>query len=447
MSIIEQQKEWLQEIAARIDPAMFKDTGRRIANMRTQARQKLTQLSMPTRKWEDWRYTHLDGLFGTHFVPVAEEFRALCAEDIDAWILPDTKAYRIVFANGQYVPQLTSFHFLPEEITIGSLQAALARDPQVLSVWFRHAVNHDQDVFTALNTALMNDGLFVHIKSDTQLDRPLEVVHLNLSVDEPLLIQPNNLIVLDKNSRAQIIEHYISSGDSTYFHNGITEIALEMNSRLEHVVLEDESRHAFHLHRRFLKQSTASHYNYFNVATGARWARQELMADFTATDSHCQTQGVYLTGDNQLCDFHLDTSHHSPDNTSQHEYKGIVYGNGRAVVDGRIFIAEEAQRSNAQLNNHNLLLSRQAEVDSKPQLEIHADDVQCSHGATVGSLDMEQLYYLRSRGISQQRAINLLCHGFAGELLQQMTNTDLKNGIMDKIAVILEQVAKRSEIL
>jgi Fe-S cluster assembly protein SufD len=389
-----------------------------VNRLREKARQEISRLPIPTRKSESWRYTLLEGLFSHHFNPVYEEFQALQPDDVDEWIFRDTDAFRIVFANGRYMPAMTSFDELPDGVSIGSLRRALQHKPEVLSAWFGQTAGHTQDVFTALNTALMSDGLFIHLGRDTILERPLEVVHLNLSVDEPVLIQPSNLIVLEQGASAQIVERYISTGSSTYFYNAVSEILLEENATLNHVQLQEESEHAYHLHRRFLSQGQGSRYHNGTLSLGGKWARNELQVRFQGQNAECLTSGLYLAGDRQLLDQHLDVQHRLPSNSSQHRYKGVIYGAGRAVFDGRVLVSQDAQKTDAHLSNHNLLLSQHGEVDTKPQLEIYADDVKCSHGTTVGQLEPEQLFYLRSRGIPQQQAIKLLCSGFAAEIIE-----------------------------
>jgi len=342
-----------------------------------------------------------------------------------------------VFANGRFVPGLKSFAELPEGVTIASLQQVLRQQPEMLSIWFGQTANHSQDVFTALNSALMNDGLFVHLARDTILDRPLEVLHLNLSVEQTALIQPCNLLVLEQGARAEIIERYTSTGDSVYFHNGVSEILLEEDASLTHLRVQEESPQSYHLHRSFVSQAAGSHYHSTSVALGAKWARQELQVRFQAENAECQTRGLYLVGKDQFSEQHLDVQHNTPANSSQHLYKGILYGACRAVFDGRILVGQAAQKSEAHLNNHNLLLSREADVVTKPQLEIYADDVQCSHGTTVGQLETEQLYYLRSRGIKLIEAMKMLCSGFAAEIFADMKNEVLRERVQNRLDTIL----------
>ena len=431
---------WFERLVEQDDPAFIGDMQPWMKQMRNTARSRLTSLPIPTRKTEAWKYTWLDGLFAQSFAPANNEIEALQQEDIEEWLLEDTDAYRIVFTNSHMVPALTSFDELPEGIIIGSLRQALHQQPDLLSIWLNQAAHRTDDVFSALNTALINDGLFVHLDQETVLDRPLEVLHLNLSIEQPALIQPSSLLVLERGARATIIERFCSTGETTYFHNGVSEILLEDNASLKHIRLQEESRQAYHLHRSFLSQGAQSHYHCTSLSLGAQWSRHELQARFQAQGATCDTSGLYLVGDKQLADQHLDVLHNTPANTSRHNFKGIIYGSGRAVFDGRIFVNKNAQKTDAELSNKNLLLSRQAEVDTKPQLEIYADDVKCSHGTTIGQLDPEQLYYLRSRGIDQLDAIKLLCTGFAGEILDNIDMAPVRDHIERQLHEILDQV-------
>jgi Fe-S cluster assembly protein SufD len=246
---------------------------------------------------------------------------------------------------------------------------------------------------------------------------------------------------MEQGTKAEISERYISTGDSVYFFNGISEILLEERADLNHVYLQDESGQAFHLHKSFLSQGKDSRYKSSAISYGSKWARKELQVRFQAEHAECQTNGLYLVGSDQLSDQHLEVVHNRPGNNSYHRYKGIAYGTGRAIFDGRVIVEKDAQKTDAQLTNHNLLLSRDAEVDTKPQLEIYADDVKCSHGTTVGQLDPEQLFYLRSRGISKQAAMRMLCAGFAGEVVESVDMEQIRDYVIKKLDSIIEHVA------
>jgi Fe-S cluster assembly protein SufD len=435
------KRKWLEDILEQTP--VDRNDSRFLKRMRERARSNISEMSIPTRKTENWRYTLLEGLFENSFKPVGEEFDALQHDDIDEWLFESKNAYQVVFANGRYVPALTSFKQLPKGVSIGSLRQALLHQPEILAAWFGQTANHTQDVFTALNTALINDGLFVHLDRNTELDRPLEVIHVNLSLEQAVIIPSFSLIIMEQGSKAEIIERYISTGDSVYFFNEISEILLEERANLDHVYLQDESRQAFHLHKSFLSQGQASRYKSSAISYGSKWARKELHVRFQAKQAECQTNGLYLVGTEQLSDQHLEVLHNRPENNSYHRYKGIVYGEGRAVFDGRVIVQKDAQKTDAQLANHNLLLSRDAEVDTRPQLEIYADDVKCSHGTTVGQLEPEQLFYLQSRGISKQVAMKMLCAGFAGEIVESVDREQVRDHVIHKLDSIIEHVNQR----
>jgi Fe-S cluster assembly protein SufD len=412
---------------------------------RAHAADALAKLPLPDRKQEAWRYTNIDGLLQTNFTPSREELVALQAEDIESWLLEATQSYRVVFANGRFLPALSHFMNLPEGVVIGSVRQALSRDPHALAIWFGQTANHSEDVFTALNTALCNDGLYVHVKPGVTLARPIEVLYLNLEVDAPQLIQPRNVVVLERGARAQLLERYMSTGESNYFHNGVSEILLEDNASLTHLRLQQESRQAYHRQQSFLAQGAQSQYDFTNLSLGGKWARHDLQVRFQAEQAKCQTRGLYLVGDGQLQDHHLNILHTKPGNSSDHHYKGILYGKGRGVFDGRILVGKEAQHTSARLVNNNLLLSREAEIDTKPQLEIHADAVSCSHGTTVSQLDPEQLFYLRSRGIATSLATQLLCEGFAAEILTTLALPSVQGYANRIIQKLLHHVGDNRE--
>ena len=436
-------RQWFTQFLQQGEGATAAEQHAWLNQARDTARSAMQSLPLPGKKQEAWRYTSIEEILAHEFEPVSADFDALQTEDVDNWLLPETKAYRLVFANGRFVPALRNFDDLPEGVTIGSLRYALSHDPVSLAIWFGQTANHTEHIFTALNTALINDGLFVHIKRDVILERPIEVVHLNLGLDKPQLIQPRNLLVLESGAKAQLIERYESSGESVYFYNAVSEITLEENAILQHYRLQQESRKAYHLQQSFLAQAAHSQYRSTYLALGGKWARHNLDVSFQAEGAECETNGLYLVGDKQLSDQHLDVKHSRPRNASRHNYKGILHGSGRAVFDGRILVDRDAQQTDAHLSNKNLLLSRNAEIDTKPQLEIYADDVKCSHGTTVGQLEPEQLFYMRSRGIDTITAMKMLCLGFAGEILDRIELSPLRDHAEKQIQGLLAQATDK----
>ena len=433
------EQQWFKETLEQNLQA-FPDTNLNWLNAtRSEAQQSMRHLAIPDRKQERWRYSELDDLYARHYLAQAVPVTALDEEDIDQWIYASEESYRLVFANGRCVPALSNIEQLAHQIKIASLNAAFTTDTDLVQKWLGHTAWFNPDVFTELNAALLIDGLFIHVPENVVLDKPIEVVYLNLSFEQNILAQPRSLIILEAGAQAKLVERYLSTGESEYFFNGMSEIYVGQQARLEHIRLQQESTHAHHLSRIALRQETGSEYRAFNLATGGAWSRADIFARFDGPHASCDLDGLYTVGDQQYSDFHLDVQHSVPACRSRENYRGIVYGQGHAVFDGRILVAKGAQKTDAQLTNKNLLLTRNAEVDTKPQLEIYADDVKCSHGTTVGRIDPNQLFYLRARGISESEARKMLCVGFAEEILAQVGDFRVQNFVRDQIAERLTQ--------
>jgi Fe-S cluster assembly protein SufD len=431
------ERQWLENIIER-NARLIKETDLEWLNQtHAQANDAIGKLPMPNRKQEAWRYTNLDSLFAQQYFYQDEPITALGVDDIEQWIYPASDSYRLVFANGRCVPALSNIQSLPETIKIGSLRAMLSTDGKLVTKWLEQNAWRSPDVFTELNRALFNDGLFVQVADNVVLDMPIEVVHVNFSVDRNALVQTHSLLVLGAGTSVKLVERFISTGDSTYFSNGTSEVFLGEHARLHHVRLQEESANAHHLSRVAVRQDTASEYSGFNVATGGAWSRTDIQVNFSGPHAVCDLDGIYTVGEKQYTDFHLDIEHAQPHCRSRQDFRGIVYGKGKAVFDGRILVAKDAQKTDAQLTNKNLLLARDAEIDTKPQLEIYADDVKCGHGTTVGKLDPNQLFYLRSRGIPEATAKKMLCLGFAEQLLAKVQDENLHGFIQTQLAEVL----------
>lgn len=440
MITLDQQRSWLQQLLAQQPPDLPGGDLPWLHRARDTARTAVTELPVLDRRQEAWRYTDVQGLLGRQFTLASDEVAASPLPDISDWLLPTFDSHRLVFIDGRYVPRLSRIGNLPDGVNLGSLRAALSTDPGLLSTWFGQTANHTEHVFTALNTALSNDGAFLHISEEIELERPIEVIHLSSGRQGPIVIQPRNLFVLESGASATLAERYISDADPRYFNNGLTEVSVHDHASLTHYRLQDESREAFHLSSLYLSLAGQGHYDGTTVAFGAAWSRTDYNVDFGGQGGKCTLSGLYTAGDRQLNDFHLKVRHRVPGCTSRECFKGIVYGKGRAVFDGHIRVERQAQKTDAHLSNHNLMLSRSAEVDTKPQLEIYADDVKCSHGTTIGQIDPQQLFYLRSRGIDEMMAQRMLCLGFAGEILDDITLEPLRKHITDRLADTLDRV-------
>jgi len=408
-------------------------------SLRSDALARIKQQAVPTAKAEGWRYTGLRALMAQSFQPVEEPVTALLIDDIEEVLIPSLDAHRVVVVNGRYSAQLSDLGVLPEGVRIGSLRDTLARDPDALVGLLAQIAGEGSHVFASLNTAGMDDGLVMLLKRGAMLQRPIELIHLSVGMDEPRVAQPRHLVSLGDGAQAELIERYVSLGESLYCNNSLLEIALGRDAVLRHRRVQLESPNAFHIAGLYLSQGANSRYAGVNIGLGGAWARTDLNVRFSGEHAECDLLGLYLAGDKQLIDYHMDVRHGLPNCSSRENFKGILYGKGKAVFDGLVYVARDAQKTDAAMSNRNLMLSQNAEVDTKPQLEIYADDVKCSHGTTVGQIEPEMLFYLRTRGISASLARRMLCLGFAGEIIEALGNESLQHYVAEHVGQRLEQ--------
>ncbi|NNJ95207.1 MAG: Fe-S cluster assembly protein SufD [Halobacteria archaeon] len=416
-----------------------------ILKNRDMAIDALKDLPFPDRKQEDWRYTSPNALLEHCFHPVTDTFDALQDLDIDELLLQGLDAHRLVFANGRFNPALSDVQGLPRGITVTSLRQAIRDRSDQLALWLGKLSKNGRDAFTAMNGAEMNDGLFIHVPDGQTVDRPIEVLFVTVGMNEAIVVQPRNLIVLGQGARATLIERYASTGASLYFNNGISEVVLEQGADLQHYRLQTESGNAYHLHTNFVAQAADSAYTSTGYSLGGCWSRSDTELRFTAEGARAELAGLFTVGDRQVNDMRLNIDHAVPGCSSESNFRGLLHGRGRGVFDGRIVVARDAQDTEAHLNNANLLLTRNAEIDTKPQLEIYADNVKCSHGTTVGQLEEAQLFYLRSRGIAADEAQRMLSLGFAGEILDRCSIGPLRAVIEAEVSSSLATVAPATQ--
>jgi Fe-S cluster assembly protein SufD len=284
----------------------------------------------------------------------------------------------------------------------------------------------------------MSDGALIQVHADQAADaRPIELLHVSVGMDEPVVSHPRHLIVVDEGTRAHVIERYVAVGNGQYFNNALIEVALGAGSELVHARIQEESGQAQHLSDLQVRLDAEARYKVSTVALGGAWSRTDIRVDFAGEGAAAELDGLMLAKDRQLNDVHLDIAHNQPGCTSRETFRGVLDGKGKVVFDGRILVAKDAQLTDAALSNDNLMLSRSSEVDTKPQLEIYADDVKCSHGTTVGELDANMLFYLRSRGIPEAKAKQMLCEGFAAEIVDRIDHRPLRDYVAQRLAARL----------
>jgi Fe-S cluster assembly protein SufD len=387
-----------------------------LQTQREQAVQRFLQAGFPTRKSEAWRYTNVDSLLKNSFVLPAQNKPIALGETT---ALVQSQKQRIVFVNGRYSEQYSHLEGLPHGVYIGSLQQAMTERGDVVQKILEKSPTGNFHVFNDLNTALFHDGVVFYVEENVELREPIEVIYVTSEDSQAYVVSPRNLVWLEAGANATLIERYVGEQSNVYFTNGLSEIALNAGAHLEHYRLQEESLGAYHISTLFVHHEAQSQYQGNTIVLGGKWSRTDYNVNFHGEQAQSRLDGLYLVKDKQLADIHLNINHAVPHCSSEQDFRGILLGNGRGVFDGLINVAEQAQKTEAHLHNANLMLSRSAEVDTKPQLLIYADDVKCSHGTTVGQLEPEQLFYLRSRGISEVEAKKMLCVGFAQAVLEQ----------------------------
>jgi Fe-S cluster assembly protein SufD len=397
-----------------------------LAAIREQGRADALSLPLPHRKQEAWRYTPTSFLDKIHYRALIDgPFDALQLSDIDDLLLPGRAGPRLVFVNGYLAPRLSELPQNQHAIALSSVSGGLGPVRQALRWRLGDSAEHE-NVFTALNSALMTDGALIRIAGDCLAESPIEILHVTVNTEEPGICHPRHLVVVEDGGNAEIIERYCSLGPGGVFTNAKIDVSLGANSKLRHQRLMEEGREARHLSDLQVRLAERSDYVLNQIALGCGWSRSDVRVTFEGEEANAELDGLLLARDGQVNDVHLDVRHAVPHCTSRETFKGILDGKGKVIFDGRILVAQDAQKTDARLSNDNLMLSRSAEVDSKPQLEIFADDVKCSHGTTVGELDSDAIFYLRSRGISQERAVQMLCRGFAQEIIERIPDQHVR---------------------
>jgi Fe-S cluster assembly protein SufD len=394
------------------------------ARLRQAARKRFHELSFPGPKTEDWRFTSVAGLLKTDFDPavsVAELYDTIpgiCHE----------KALRLVFVNGHFADLVSTLHNLPHGVHVGNLLGEVDNQAENR---VGKCVEYRDQIFTALNTSLFHDAAFIWIADGVVLERPVEILNLSYQVDKPPAIHPRTLVVLGKNSQATVLERYY--GDGQYFNNAVTEISVGDHALLDHYKLQEEGPDAYHLASTQIVLGTKSNFTSHYLSWGAKLVRNEVRVRFDAEHSEATVNGLYVGTGRQHVDNFTVIDHAQPHCASHEHYKGILSGQAEGVFNGKIFVREGAQKTDAKQTNKVLLLSENATIHTKPQLEIFADDVKCTHGATVGQLDEEQLFYLRSRGLSQAQARDLLTYAFVNNILERLKLTSLREHLAKRM--------------
>jgi Fe-S cluster assembly protein SufD len=386
-----------------------------LGEVRASAIRRFADSRFPTTRDEEWRFTNVQPIAQTEF-RTAHAAARLPVEQILPWLAGSQQWSRLVFVDGRFSRELSMETGAWNSAKVGNI-AELARSaPGMMSTYLGHVVDPADNAFAALNTAFIHDGAYIEIPAGAVIEEPLHLLFVSTG-DSGVASHPRVLVVAGRSSEASIIESYVSLGDGATLTNAVTEVVLDENASVKHYRLQRESESAYHIGTLEARQGRDSRFRSFNLVLGGALTRNNMTLRFAGEGIESWLNGLYLVHGRQHVDNHTFIDHAVPHCNSHELYKGILANESRAVFSGKVLVREDAQKTDAKQTNRNLLLSGAARVNTKPMLEIFADDVKCTHGATVGQLDADALFYLRSRGMSPDVAKVLLTHGFAMEVL------------------------------
>jgi Fe-S cluster assembly protein SufD len=415
-----------------------------LVERREAARARFGVLGLPTTKLEDWRFTSLGALGAIPFGPARLDGSATAAAMVGA--ASRLGAIRLVLVNGKARNDLSVRGALPPGAFVGNLATALAEIPERVRPHLGRLASFEDQAFVALNTAHMTDGVFVDLPAGAVLAEPIEILHVAEADGSPVAAHPRLLVVAGAGARATIVETFAGRGGEATLTNAVAEFVLGEGADVAHHRLQDEPERAFHLASVHVEQGAAARFTGHGLALGAALSRTEIRARLAGEGASCALSGLYMAKGTQLVDNFSVIDHAVPHCTTVENFKGILDGKSRGVFSGRIRVLPGAQKTNAQQMNSNLLLSDDAIVDTKPQLEIFADDVKCGHGGTVGQLDDTSLFYLRSRGLPEADARGLLIYAFAAEMVEIAPAGPLRERARALVAARLPTGARLAEV-
>jgi Fe-S cluster assembly protein SufD len=416
-----------------------------VLRLRETAMDRFEQINLPTTDAEDWKYTNVAPIARGGFAPVAPDSHIELSADVVAGFIAPEASSHLVFVNGVYRAEFSSVGNLPAGVVVVNLAEALTGEHEFdMRSHLARPTETEIDGFNTLNAAFLgNSGALIYLPKGTQVASPIQLLFLNVFAPQPPAIFPRVLVVAERESAATIIESYAAPEESVSFTNAVVEVFVGENARVTHYKVQRESERAFHIATTNAELGRSGVYDLTTITLGAQLSRHGLNIKLGHEGAECWADGLYLVGTGQHADTHSLIDHSSPHCTSHQLYKGILDGKSRAVFNGKVFVHRNAQKTDAMQSNKNLLLSNEARVDTKPQLEIYADDVKCAHGATVGQLEEEELFYLISRGLHPDLARNLLTYGFAEELVEKIKIESIKQQLDE---AILNRLHARLEV-
>jgi Fe-S cluster assembly protein SufD len=394
--------------------------------VRESASQHLSTVDFPTVKDEDWKYTKIKPILNEYFVPQT----SINNLNIDKHRIPGWEGHTLVFINGFFAPKLSNIQ-LDKEAEKGfflkTIQEAKADNAQLIEQYYSRIARYDAEAFTALNAAYANNGLFLYLDKNIQLQKPVNVIFLNEG--DNVSAQPRNLIIAEKGASAHVVFTYQSIDDSLTFTNSVLEVVAKDNTNVTIDKIQLESEKTFHIGREEVLQERDSTVTFNTFTLGGKLVRNDITAYLEGPNTETNMNGLYITTGDQHVDNHTRVNHNQPGSVSNENYKGIVGGRSTAVFNGKVYVHKKAQQTNAFQSNDNVLMTDEATVNSKPELEIYADDVKCSHGSTIGQFDEEAVFFLRARGIGEEKAKEMMVKAFSEEVIDALKIESVKTWV------------------
>jgi len=383
------------------------------------------RLGFPTTKNEDWHYTSVAPIVEHDFLHITTPSGDVRPAALAPFTFGRSDWHSLVFVNGRFAPELSQTNALPRGLRVLDLRRAWREAPELVEQ-LAQITSYDDRAFTALNTAFMHDGSVVHVERDVEVEKPIHLLFVTDAVAAKSMMHPRNLIVIGRHAKATVIESYVSLSDAVYFTNAVTEVAIGEGASLHHYKMQREGMRAFHVGTIETHQARDSHYVSFSLAMGGSLTRTNVYTTLDGEGCGSTLNGLYMLDGEQHCDHQTMIVHAQPNCYSRELYKGVLDGQSHGVFNGKVYVDPIAQKTDGKQTNNTLLLSDKAQIDTKPQLEIFADDVKCTHGATVGRLDEQALFYMKSRGVSRELARRLLTYAFAADVLETIEQQSVR---------------------
>ena len=401
-------------------PAPLKD-------LRTAGAAAFARLGFPSTRSEDWAYTNVSSIAQTNFVAASDRAASVTTDASHLEAFSFGSAWpMVVFLNGRFTPSLSSHEALPDGVRVMTLAQAALDEPELLQRYLGSAASADRDGFTALNAAFAGEGTLIHVAKEMVTETPVHLLHVTDASGDGVMSHPRHVIIVERHAKASVIESYVALDDATYFTNTVTEVILEDGATLHHSRVQRESLSAFHIGTIEARQGRDSHFVQFSFQTGAQLSRSNVYTVLDGDGCGTTLNGIFMLDGAQHGDHQTRVEHVAPNCFSRELYKGLLDGASHGVFNGKVYVHPEAQKTDGKQTNNTLLLSPDARIDTKPQLEIYADDVKCTHGATVGRMDETALFYLKSRGVGSVLAKQLLMYAFAADVIETIENSAMK---------------------